>query len=92
LRSSAGAEQPVISAALRNNARWRRHRHDGHHLDRAMTSGGADNILDFDVRYELRASSRAVGVAGYRLLDRGRDDAGGDQVVEDVQLGLRFAC
>jgi hypothetical protein len=91
LRSSAGAEQPVISAALRGDARWRRHRHDGHHLDRSMTFGDADNILDFNARYELQVSSRAVGFVGYRPLDCGRDNAGDDEIVGDVQPGLRFA-
>jgi hypothetical protein len=28
---------------------------------------------------------------GYRLLDFDRDEAGDDEIVEDVQLGLRFA-
>ena len=56
-----------------------------------MVFGDADNILDFNVRYELQVSSRAVGFVGYRLLDCDRDNAGDDQVVEDVQPGLRFA-
>ncbi len=56
-----------------------------------ITFDDADDILDVNVRYELQVASRAVGFVGYRLLDRGRDNAGDDQVVEDVQLGLRFA-
>jgi hypothetical protein len=40
---------------------------------------------------QLQVSSRAVGLVGYRLLDVDRDNAGDDQVVENVQLGLRFA-
>jgi hypothetical protein len=56
-----------------------------------MTFDDADNILDVNVRYEFQVSSRAVGFVGYRLLDRGRDNAGDDEIVENVQLGLRFA-
>ncbi len=55
-----------------------------------ITFGEADDILEFNVRYELQVASRAVGSVGYRLLDVDRDN-GDDQAVENVQLGLRLA-
>ncbi len=56
-----------------------------------LTFGDADDVLDFNVRYEVQFIPRAVGLVGYRLLDFDRDEAGDDEIVENVQLGLRFA-
>jgi hypothetical protein len=56
-----------------------------------LTFGDADDVLDFNVRYEVQFIPRAVGFVGYRLLDFDRDEAGDDEIVENVQLGLRFA-
>ena len=56
-----------------------------------LTFGDADDVLDFNVRFEVQFVPRAVGFVGYRLLDFDRDEAGDDEIVENVQLGLRFA-
>ena len=56
-----------------------------------LTFGDADDVLDFNVRFEVQFIPRAVGFVGYRLLDFDRDEAGDDEIVENVQLGLRFA-
>jgi hypothetical protein len=55
-----------------------------------ITFGEADNVLDFNVRFEVQATSRVVGFVGYRLLEFDRDN-GDDQIVDNVQFGVRFA-
>ena len=55
-----------------------------------ITFGEADNVLDFNARFEIQATASVVGFVGYRLLDFDRDD-GDDQIVENAQLGVRFA-
>ncbi len=56
-----------------------------------LTFGDADDVLDFNVRFEVQFIPRAVGFVGYRLLDFDRDEGEDDEIVENVQLGLRFA-
>ena len=55
-----------------------------------ITFGEADNVLDFNVRFEVQATSRLVGFVGYRLLEFDRDD-GDEDIVDHVQFGVRFA-
>ena len=55
-----------------------------------LTFGEADNVLDFNIRFEAQFTQSVVGFVGYRLLEFDRD-GGDDQIVENVQFGVRFA-
>lgn len=52
--------------------------------------GDADDIVDFNARLEVQFVERATGFVGYRLLTFDRD-AGEDDIVENIQIGARFA-
>ena len=54
-----------------------------------LTFGDADEIIDFAVNYEVQFLPQTVGFAGYRLLTFERD-AGDDDIVDSIQVGLRF--
>jgi hypothetical protein len=57
-----------------------------------LTFGNADNVLDFNVRYEVGFTDRATGYAGYRVLTFDRDPGRGeDDIAEGLQIGVRFA-
>lgn len=54
-----------------------------------LTFGNADDVIDFNIRYELPFTERFTGFVGFRLLNFDRDD-GEDDIVEHVQIGVRF--
>lgn len=54
-----------------------------------LTFGNADDVLDFNVRLEAQFVERVTGFVGFRLLTFDRD-AGEDDVVEHIQIGVRF--
>lgn len=56
-----------------------------------VTFGDADDILDFNVRYEVQFLETTTGFVGFRLLDFDREGGGDDDIVEGLQLGVRVA-
>jgi outer membrane protein OmpA-like peptidoglycan-associated protein len=56
-----------------------------------LTFGDADEVIDFNVRYELQFLQNTTGFVGYRLLDFDRDGGGDDEIVDTLNVGLRFA-
>jgi hypothetical protein len=56
-----------------------------------LTFGDADAVIDFNVRYELQFLQNTTGFVGYRLLDFDRDGGGDDEIVDSLNVGLRFA-
>ena len=56
-----------------------------------LTFGDADAVIDFNVRYELQFLQNTTGFAGYRLLDFDRENGGDDEIVDSLNVGLRFA-
>jgi len=55
-----------------------------------ITFGDAKDVLDFNARFEVQFLPRAVGFVGYRLLEFDREQGGDEDIVNSVQLGLRF--
>jgi hypothetical protein len=55
-----------------------------------LTFGDADDILDFSVNYEVQFLENTAGFAGYRLLSFDRDSGGEDDIVDTLQVGVRF--
>lgn len=55
-----------------------------------ITFGDADDILDFSVNYEVQFLPNTAGFAGYRLLSFDRDTGGEDDIVDALQVGVRF--
>ena len=56
-----------------------------------LTFGDADQVMDFNVRYELEFLESTTGFVGYRLLDFDRESGGDDEIVDTLNVGLRFA-
>ena len=55
-----------------------------------LTFGDAEEIIDFEVRYEVQFLERTTGFVGYRVLNFEREDDGEDKIVNGLQVGLRF--
>jgi hypothetical protein len=55
-----------------------------------LSFGDADDILDFSVNYEVQFLENTAGFAGYRLLSFDRDSGGEDDIVNSLQVGVRF--
>lgn len=55
-----------------------------------LTFGDADEIIDFDIRYEVQFLEQTTGFVGYRVLNFEREDGGDDKIVNGLQAGLRF--
>lgn len=55
-----------------------------------LTFGDADDVLDFSVNYEVQFLENTAGFAGYRLLSFDRDEGGEDDIVDSLQVGVRF--
>jgi hypothetical protein len=56
-----------------------------------LTFGDADAVIDFNVRYEVQFLQNTTAFAGYRLLDFDRESGGDDEIVDTLNVGLRFA-
>jgi hypothetical protein len=56
-----------------------------------LTFGDADSVMDFNVRYELQFLENTTGFVGYRLLHFDREHGGKDDIVDTLNVGLRFA-
>lgn len=54
-----------------------------------LTFGNSDDVLDFNVRLEAEFVERTTGFVGFRLLTFDRS-FGEDDVVENIQIGVRF--
>jgi EF hand len=55
-----------------------------------LSFGDADDILDFSLNYEVQFLENTAGFAGYRLLSFDRDSGGEDDIVDTLQVGVRF--
>lgn len=55
-----------------------------------VTFGNADDVVDFNTRFEAQFTERVTGFVGFRLLSFDRD-VGEDDIVENFQLGIRVA-
>jgi hypothetical protein len=56
-----------------------------------LTFGDADRVIDFNVRYELQFLQNTTGFVGYHLLNFDRENGGDDDIVDSLNVGLRFA-
>jgi hypothetical protein len=57
-----------------------------------LTFGDADDVLDFNVRFEVGVADQTTAYAGYRVINFDRDQSSGDDdVINGLQLGVRFA-
>lgn len=56
-----------------------------------LTFGNAEDVFDFNVRLEAQFVERATGFVGFRRLSFDRDGGGDDDIVEHIQVGVRFA-
>lgn len=55
------------------------------------TFGDSDEVIEFDVRAEVRFLPQTTGFVGYRLLNFEREEGGEDKIVNGIHAGIRFA-
>ena len=55
------------------------------------TFGDSDEVIEFDIRGEVRFLPQTTGFVGYRLLNFEREDGGEDKIVNGIHAGIRFA-
>lgn len=55
------------------------------------TFGDSDEVIEFDVRAEMRFLPQTTGFIGYRVLNFEREEGGEDKIVNGIHAGLRFA-